>query len=264
VIAGRRAPARALDTAMDELDARLHRIGQHPFARSSGCGAGTARWSTCAASRPSVDTPKSWSGAQVGPGPAAQRRPSDALPWASGVRRAARHRDMLPRLPGALARHPPGDALDDAERGYVVEAIYRVDRGAVRPPQPAAVAESGRHRGLTDLGGGGTTSPATPRGPTTRTDLDFGTVTMSATGSTVGVFAALSAQSRDGVPALRRPDPPDSAAPDVGWEQRGRRRPACAVLVGWPWGYVISQPGFADPNSTFTKLPAVRKTLLAN
>ena len=39
-----------------------------------------------------------------------------------------------------------------------------MDRGAVRPPSPAAVTGSRRHRGLTGPGGGGTTSPATPRG----------------------------------------------------------------------------------------------------
>jgi hypothetical protein len=54
-----------------------------------------------------------------------------------------------------------------------------VDHRAVRPPPPAAVTGSRHHGGLTDPGGGGTFSPAIPRGSATRTDLDSGKVMMS-------------------------------------------------------------------------------------
>jgi hypothetical protein len=53
----------------------------------------------------SVDMLKSWSSTGW-PRPNTQRRPPDAVPRASGVRRAAPYRDVLPDLPGALARHP--------------------------------------------------------------------------------------------------------------------------------------------------------------
>jgi hypothetical protein len=54
-----------------------------------------------------------------------------------------------------------------------------VDRGAVRPPPPAAVTGSRRHRGLTGPGAG-EQPPPPPKGDGHRSDLDFGRVTRSA------------------------------------------------------------------------------------
>ena len=123
---------------MDALDARLHRIGSSTSAQSSGYTAETVRWSTCAAcNRP--QTRRGTDRAQAGSGRTAQRRPSEAIPRPPRVRRAARHRDVLPNLPGALARYPrrPGTRRRRARlrRG----SDLPTDRGAIRPPAPAAV-----------------------------------------------------------------------------------------------------------------------------
>src|ERR1043165_17506 len=58
---------------------------------------------------------------RLSPGRAAQRRPADPLPQPPGLRGPARHRDLLPQLPGDVARHREGHRLDRGERAYVVE-----------------------------------------------------------------------------------------------------------------------------------------------
>ena len=56
----------------------------------------------------------------------------------------------------------------------------------------------------------------------------------------------------------------DFAASAWGNSVAAKGRPA-QCWFGWPWGYVISQPGSADTEfDSVTELPAVRKTLLAN
>lgn len=231
MIAGRRAPARALDTAMDELDARLHRIGQHPFR---------AKFRLRGRDRAVVDLR----------GITTIRRYAEELVGGTGWSRPSRSTAAV-RCPTVGIRcssrsMPPRHAAASAWRAGTTSPRGRTRRrrarlcrggdlsGGSRSSTPPTVRRRGRIGAPPRANGPrwrGNNLARHPRAPTTRTDLDFGTVTMSATGSTVGVFAALSAQSRDGVPALRRPGPPESAAPDVGWEQRGRRRSDCAVLV---------------------------------
>jgi len=106
--------------------------GSTTSAQSSGYVAGIVRWSTCRY-RNRAQTRRGASRAEAGPGRTAQRRPSDALPRASRIRRAARHRDVLPHPLERCHDIPAGRALDDAEQGYVVEAICRWIVGQYAP-----------------------------------------------------------------------------------------------------------------------------------
>ena len=153
VIAGRRAQVRALDTAMDELDARLHRIGQHPFR---------AKFRLRGRDRAVVDL--------------------------RGIAVVRRHAEELIERRLAPAR-PRNDGRQTPYRGHPVFVAQHatatccrtclararrrraplrrggdlpVDRTAVRPPPPAAVTGSRRHPGLTDPGGG-TSQGTVPR-----------------------------------------------------------------------------------------------------
>lgn len=58
VAAAARSRWNGVTAVMDEWDARLHRIGQDPFRAKFRLRAGTAQWSTCAAS-PLADMPRS-------------------------------------------------------------------------------------------------------------------------------------------------------------------------------------------------------------
>jgi hypothetical protein len=136
VIAGRRARARALDTAMDELDARLHRIGQHPFR---------AKFRLRGRDRAVVDlrgitTVRRHAEELVEHrlAPAQPRNDGHQTPYRGHPVFVAQHatatccRTCLARWHGI----PTGHALDDADRGYVVEAICRWIAGQYAPHRP--------------------------------------------------------------------------------------------------------------------------------
>jgi Domain of unknown function (DUF4186) len=136
VIAGRRARARALDTAMDELDARLHRIGQHPFR---------AKFRLRGRDRAVVDlrgitTVRRHAEQLVEHrlAPAQPRNDGRQTPYRGHPVFVAQHatatccRTCLARWHGIPAGHP----LDEAECGYVVEAICRWIVGQYAPHRP--------------------------------------------------------------------------------------------------------------------------------
>ena len=66
-----------------------------------------------------------------GPSPAHGRRPTDADGRPSDLRCAARHRDLLPQMSGALARHPPRSGTQGV-------------RNRLRPGGPGALARAAR------------------------------------------------------------------------------------------------------------------------
>lgn len=110
--------------------------GSTTSAQSSGYVAGTVRWSTCAASQPSARHAEELVERRLAP--AEPRNDGRQTPYRGHPVFVAQHatatccRTCLERWHDI----PAGRALDDAEQGYVVEAICRWIVGQYAPHRP--------------------------------------------------------------------------------------------------------------------------------
>jgi len=143
---------------MDELDARLHRIGQHPFrAKFRLRGRDRAVVDLCG-----ITTVRRHAEELVGRrlAPAEPRNDGRQTPYRGHPVFVAQHATAT-CCRTCLARWhdiPAGHALDGAERSYVVEAICRwIAKQSA--PHPPAVTRSRRHRRLTRPGWRGNVPP---------------------------------------------------------------------------------------------------------